>query len=98
MARFSRQSQDLAWVTVAAVIVGALVIAGSVIAGSLPAAIVGIAVVIMTLVVYTVLSRHNAVAPVSFDEEFPPDTPDPRKTDDGRSGPPISTDSARMKP
>lgn len=97
MSRFSRQSQALAWITVGALIAGAVLIAVSIVAGSLPTAVVGIAVVVATLVAYGVLSRKNAVAPVSFEEEFPTDTPDPRGTDDGRSAPPIATNSSRMK-
>jgi ABC-type transport system involved in cytochrome bd biosynthesis fused ATPase/permease subunit len=93
VSRFSKQSQARAWITVGALIVGALLIAASVIAGNLPTAIVGIAVVVVTLAAYVAMSRKDAVAPISFDEEFPTDTPDPRGTEGGRSAPPIATDS-----
>lgn len=91
VSRFNTQSQARAWITVGAFIVGALLIAASVIAGNLPMAVVGIAVVVVTLVGYVVMSRKDAVAPVSFDEEFPADTAGPRATKDGRSAPPIAT-------
>lgn len=91
MSRDSQQPLTLAWTTVGAFVVGALLIAVAVITGNLPTALVGAAVVVATLIAYIVLSRRDAVAPVSFDGEFPANTPGPRGTRNGRSAPPIAT-------